>query len=512
MFPRPTTLSLSRVLARSPLRAARTFSYTPKVLSTTNNNDDPCAVLFPNEPKHPNIRTPIPGPNHKAILKDLDKYQDPRGVVLVQDLEKSLGNYFVDADGNVLLDTYSHISSIAVGYNNPILLEAAKSDEWARAAINRPALGMFPPTTWPETLRTSFMSCAPPGLNQVFTAHDGAGANESAFRAAFFYQAQKRRREEGHPEFSEEELRSCLVNQEPGSPKMSILSFGRAFHGRTLGSLSATRSKWVHKLDLPSFDWPVAPFPELKYPLSSFASENASAEANSLAEVERLIHVWKIEKHNPVAAVIVEPIQGEGGDNHASVDFFRKLRALTKKEGVLLIVDEVQTGVGATGKFWAHEYWELDTPPDMVTFSKKMQAAGFYHNIEMRPTHPYRNFNTWLGDPIRAYQAHHIISQIHQYNLLPYVLSTGTHFTSELTRLSESFPHLVTNVRGQGTHIAFDAPDTKTRDAICKGMQDVGVVVGSSGVRSVRFRPMLVFGRGHVEVVVAGLERVLKGL
>ena len=80
--------------------------------------------------------------------------------------------------------------------------------------------------------------------------------------------------------------------------------------------------------------------------------------------------------HNPVAGVIVEPIQSEGGDNHASPNFFKGLRAITRKHNVLLIVDEVQTGVGATGKFWAHEHWNMDEPPDMVTFSKKAQTAG----------------------------------------------------------------------------------------------------------------------------------------
>ena len=91
---------------------------------------------------------------------------------------------------------------------------------------------------------------------------------------------------------------------------------------------------------------------------------NAAEEQRCLDEVEHLIKTY----HVPPCAVIVEPIQSEGGDNHASPAFFRGLREVTKKHGVLLIVDEVQTGVGATGKFWAHEHWDLPTPPDMVFF------------------------------------------------------------------------------------------------------------------------------------------------
>ena len=86
-----------------------------------------------------------------------------------------------------------------------------------------------------------------------------------------------------------------------------------------------------------------------------------------------------------------------------------------------MIVDEVQTGVGATGKFWAHEFWNLSSPPDFVTFSKKMQGAGFYHNLNLRPSHPYRNFNTWMGDPIRALQAKVIIECIEKNDLLTLV-------------------------------------------------------------------------------------------
>ena len=192
-----------------------------------------------------------------------------------------------------------------------------------------------------------------------------------------------------------------------GSPDLSILSFGKAFHGRMFGSLSTTHSKAIHKIDslfcfyinlilVPSFNWPQAPFPALKYPLEENLGVNHREEENCLAVVEKTIKEW----HSPVAAVIVEPIQSEGGDNHASPSFFRGLRDLTKRLGVLLIVDEVQTGVGSTGTFWAHEKWGLakGDEPDIVTFSKKFQAAGWYfHDDKLIPTKPYRQYNTWYA-------------------------------------------------------------------------------------------------------------------
>ena len=175
---------------------------------------------------------------------------------------------------------------------------------------------------------------------------------------------------------------------QPGSPDLSILSFKGGFHGRLFGSLSTTRSKAIHKLDIPSFDWPAVRFPALKYPLAEHAEENAEEEAACLRAVDETLTEWET-RGKPVAAVIIEPIQSEGGDFHASPSFFRGLRELTKKRGVYMIVDEVQTGVGATGTFWAHEKWGLDAEnaPDFVTFSKKMQASGFYHKIETRATH-----------------------------------------------------------------------------------------------------------------------------
>lgn len=132
----------------------------------------------------------------------------------------------------------------------------------------------------------------------------------------------------------------------------------------------------------------------MKYPLEAHAEGNAAEEQKCLRTTEELIRSY----HNPVAAVVVEPIQSEGGDNHASPSFFQGLRDITLRNNVLLIFDEVQTGVGATGKFWAHEYWGLNTPPDIVTFSKQAQAAGYYlRDGALRPNKSYRQFNTWMG-------------------------------------------------------------------------------------------------------------------
>jgi len=394
-----------------------------------------------------------------------------------------------------------------VGYNNPHLIETMKSQAVVSSLVNRPALGNFPPNDWAEILRSGILKVAPKGLDQVFTAMAGSDANETAYKAAFMWKRQQQRGG-AHVEFTEEELNSSMNNQSPGASELSIMSFKTAFHGRLFGSLSTTRSKPIHKLDIPAFDWPQATFPLLKYPLEEHVEENRKAEQDSLAEVEHLLTTW----HLPPCAVIVEPIQSEGGDNHASPEFFQGLRDVTKKHDVLLIVDEVQTGVGATGKFWAHEHWNLSTPPDMVTFSKKAQTAGYYFgNPELRPNKPYRQFNTWMGDPVRAILFRAIIEEVEKHGLVEQTARVGDYLYGKIKQLGDKYPGQFANLRGkgQGTFIAFDNPK---RDEFLKVAKTLGINIGGSGASAVRLRPMLTFEEKHADILVEVLEKIVTSL
>ena len=273
------------------------------------------------------------------------------------------------------------------------------------------------------------------------------------------------------------------------------------------GSLSTTHSKAIHKIDVPAFKWPQAPFPALKYPLEDNAAYNGKEEARCLDALEEIIQSSPM----PIAAAVVEPIQSEGGDNHASPQFFQGVREITARHGVLMIVDEVQTGVGSTGTFWCHEKWNLANPPDMVTFSKKFQAAGWYFaNPELVPNMPYRQFNTWMGDPVRALVARSIVQEIRKHDLVANTASTGEYLFSKLEVLQQKYPGKFQDLRGkgQGTFIAWTLSSPQQRDQFLALGKKYGINIGGTGNQSVRLRPMLIFQPHHADILVDALAKV----
>ncbi|AJR92450.1 Uga1p [Saccharomyces cerevisiae YJM1385] len=468
-----------------------------------------CEQYYPEEPTKPTVKTEsIPGPESQKQLKELGEVFDTRPAYFLADYEKSLGNYITDVDGNTYLDLYAQISSIALGYNNPALIKAAQSPEMIRALVDRPALGNFPSKDLDKILK-QILKSAPKGQDHVWSGLSGADANELAFKAAFIYYRAKQRGYDA--DFSEKENLSVMDNDAPGAPHLAVLSFKRAFHGRLFASGSTTCSKPIHKLDFPAFHWPHAEYPSYQYPLDENSDANRKEDDRCLAIVEELIKTWSI----PVAALIIEPIQSEGGDNHASKYFLQKLRDITLKYNVVYIIDEVQTGVGATGKLWCHEYADIQPPVDLVTFSKKFQSAGyFFHDPKFIPNKPYRQFNTWCGEPARMIIAGAIGQEISDKKLTEQCSRVGDYLFKKLEGLQKKYPENFQNLRGKGrgTFIAWDLLTGEKRDLLLKKLKLNGCNVGGCAVHAVRLRPSLTFEEKHADIFIEALAKSVNEL
>lgn len=460
------------------------------------------------EPSGPFMVTSVPGPRSLQLKQELTEIQNTDAVHFFVDYAKSRGNYIVDVDGNVMLDVFTQIASLPLGYNHPKLIETMMDPNNMVPFINRPALGSYPPADFVERLRSSLLSVAPPGLRHVQTMACGSCSVENAQKAMFM--AYRRRQRGGAPP-SPEELASCITGQSPGSPNLSILSFKGAFHGRGMGALACSHAKWVHKLDFPVPNWPMAPFPLLRYPLDEFVRENEEEEKRCLEQVEDRIEKWN-QQGSPVVGIVIEPLQSEGGDNHASPAFFQGLQDIAEKHGAYLLIDEVQTGLGVSGKFWLHEHFNLRQPPDLVTFSKKMLTGGFFFREEQMPTEGYRIYNTWCGDPSKMLLLEQVLKVVREENMVEGARTTGKFMLDGLLELQKLYPDLISNARGIGTLCAIDFPTAPLRDSACVRLRNRGVHAGGCGEMSMRLRPSLTFTKKHCDVFLNAMDATLQDM
>ena len=200
-----------------------------------------------------------------------------------------------------------------------------------------------------------------------------------------------------------------------------------------------------------------------RYPLEEFVRENETEDKRCLALVEEAIENQK-KKKNPLAGIIVEPIQSEGGDFHGSNFWFQELQKICRKHDIVYLIDEVQTGGGATGSMWGHDHFDLPEGPDIVTFSKKMLTGGIYYKKEkiVPNLKPFRIFNTWCGDPGKIILLNAVLKTIQKENLLQLTKDTGKVLLDGLVSLQNKYPKYLNSARGLGTFCAIDC-DSGTR-------------------------------------------------
>ena len=428
------------------------------------------------------------------VKQVLSRHLLTEGFDIILDLDRSQGSWFVDErTGERYLDFFSMYASMAVGYNHPRLLQVR--DRLGQLAVNKPSNSDVYTTAMAEFVDTFERIAMPPEMPHVFYIEGGALAVENALKTAFDWKVRKN------------------LAAQPGNDSGSqVIHFRQAFHGRSGYTLSLTNTFDPRKTRFfPKFDWPRIINPKLTFPLDTDNLVQVRIlENEALGSINQVLE----EQGEDIAALIIEPIQGEGGDNHFRAEFLQGLRQLCDRHDILLIFDEVQTGVGLTGKFWAFEHFGVQ--PDLLAFGKKTQVCGMMasRRIDEICCHVFqersRINSTFGGNLIDMVRCTHILRIIEEEQLVDNARVQGALLLAELQKLADEFPHLVTNARGRGLMCAFDAPDSHTRDQLVKAFFQQKLLLVGCGSRSIRFRPHLIVTAAEIAQAMDIIRDVMR--
>lgn len=408
-----------------------------------------------------------------TIHERLGKHILADGYPIVMDMEKSHGSYIVDENGVEYLDMFSMFASASIGYNHPHLVK--NSDFLTKAAINKPTISDIYTEQYAEFVETFGRVAIPQELQYAFFVEGGALAVENALKTAFDWKTRLN--------FSKG------IQKEAGS----VIHFKQAFHGRSGYTLSLTNTKDPRKYEyFPKFDWPRIINPKLYFPITEENLAITIAQENqAIAQINDALK----NSPNEIACIIIETIQAEGGDNYFRDEFFQQLRKICDENEILFILDEVQTGIGLTGKMWGFQNYSVI--PDIISFGKKSQVCGILANKEKIDQVPNNVFqessrinSTFGGNYLDMLRFKLILEVIEQENLLDNVNKQGAFFKTELEKLQNEFDN-VSNVRGMGLFLAFDLPTEEERDALVRKAMDKQLILLSCGESTIRFRPHL---------------------
>ena len=413
--------------------------------------------------------------NASNVLGTLERHILLDGFKVVIDLEKSRGPYIYNAvEGRKLIDLYGFFGSMPVGFNHPYFDRDDVKRDLLRAAKVKIANSDVYSEGYAEFVETFSRVVGLPPLERYLFIEGGALAVENCLKAAMDWKVRKNMAA-GH-----------------GERGTQILHFRHAFHGRTGYTMSLTNTD-PRKTDLfAKFDWPRVSCPHIDYalPESERQSDVIAREKKCEEEIRDKIDKNKID----ICAIIIEPIQGEGGDNHFRGEWLQTLRKICDENEMLLIFDEVQCGMGVTGRTWCCRHF--DVVPDLLAFGKKAQVCGVMAGPRLDEVKdnafrlPSRLNSTWGGNFTDMVRSTHFMRIVDEEHLIENAGKVGAYFLDRLRELQTEFD-LIKAVRGRGLFLAFDLPDAKTREEIWKGLFDLGVLALRSGEESIRFRPAL---------------------
>jgi L-lysine 6-transaminase len=374
------------------------------------------------------------------------------------------------------------------------MLDDKVKAELLEAAIGKPSNSDFYTTQMAKFVRIFSEQAAPPQLPNMFFVSGGSLAVENALKAAFDWKVRKN-----------------LTRNIAPEKGTKVLHFREAFHGRSGYTLSLTNTDEVKIKYFPKFDWPRIINPKIVFPITAPSHERTvAAERQAIAEIKSAIR----DNPDDIAALIIEPIQGEGGDNHFRKEFLVELRTLADENDFMLIFDEVQTGIGLTGRMWCFQ--AFDVVPDMLVFGKKMQVCGFLCSDRINEvednvfSESSRLNSTWGGNLVDMVRAKHYLRIIAEEGLVAQVKERGEYFLGRLLELEYEFSTTMRGSRGRGFMLAFDLPDREARTKLLQVLYENNVIALGCGPRSVRFRPALTFSMEDIDQALSMLRTSLE--
>lgn len=430
------------------------------------------------------------------VHKTLSKYMLTDGFDLVLDLKKSHGCQVYDSRNNeFLLDCFSFFASAPLGSNHPKLTTDEFIKKLGEVSVNKPTNSDLYTVEMAEFVDSFTKFAVPDSYEHLFFVSGGGLAVENAIKTAFDWKVRKN---------IEKGLGNKLGKQ--------VIHFKEAFHGRTGYTLSLTNTFNLDKIKyFTKFDWPRIINPKITFPLTDKNLEKVEKlEKQAISEIKNAI----VSNPNDIAALIIEPIQGEGGDNHFRNEFFVELRNICNNYDIMFILDEIQSGVGLTGKMWAYE--NFDFKPDIVAFGKKTQVCGMMANkrvdeIEDNVFNVSSRLNsTWGGNLTDMVRCQKYLEIINEENLIKNSEIQGNRLLEGLIKLSDIYSNIISNVRGKGLMCAFDLKTTEKRDEIRKKLYSNGLVILGCGEKTIRFRPPLIISEEEIDTVLEIIKNTLK--
>lgn len=419
------------------------------------------------------------------------------GLKLVFDLEKSHGAWVKDAlSGREYLDFCTFFASSPIGYNHSRMKDPEFLEVLHRVAMVKPALSDLYSVEFAAFADVFGRLAMPSHMRYAFFIEGGALGVENALKTAFDWKVRRNR-----------------TRGIPGEKGQQVLHFRQAFHGRSGYTLSLTNTDPTKTALYPKFDWPRVDNPMLRFPVTAEVERDVqAAEERSLEQIDQAFD----QNQDDIAAIIIEPIQAEGGDHHFRPEFLRAVQQKARKNEAFFIVDEVQTGIGLTGRMWAHEHWGLE--PDALAFGKKTQVCGCMvgprvDEVEDNVFKVSSRINsTWGGGLTDMVRFGRFLEIIVEENLVENARQVGSGLLEGLRALEAETSHVLSNSRGLGLMIAFDLPTPELRRKIHERLLANGLLLLTCGEKSIRFRPPLNLTAAEADTALEILRKSLKEL